>query len=1376
MSKPTKKPNGKRRQESKVTVKKVPPGVKLLRTFDGHRNLVRSIAFDPQGEMLASASDDGTVKFWDVRSGNLIRTLEGDKRKVVSVAFDPLGGILASGSGDGRVKFWDVRSGNLIRTLKGHEGEVSSVTFDPQGEMLATAGEDKTVKLWDVRSGNLIRTLEGHESRVTCVVFDPHSELLASSSRDATLKLWDVRSGTVFRTLEGHAHDVESVAFDPKGKMLASGSRDHTVKLWETRSGKLLRTLEGHTGYANIVVFSPDGRLLVSKSTDHTIRLWDCSTWETAAIIPEPTEYEWIPALAFHPTLPLLAAAGSNPGTESAQRHANRLETGLLVKVDPKKPAAMLSQLIHIWELDFSALLTSGRKTNSVCYKNAKVVLVGDSGVGKSGLALRLSTGNFEPTESTHGRHVWRFDSREVPLDDGRKQTRETLLWDLAGQPGYRLVHQLNIDEAAVALVLVDARDEKDPLGPAEFWSKAIDQAKSVVPITKILVEARADRGGVAVSPNDLDQFCERFGFAGWFRTSAKTGLGVDKVKQAISDAIPWENLPEVISTTLFTKIRDFLQAEKQRGDQVLVEQLNGFRERYILQTGHTVSDAEFRTVVGRLAASGLAQFLIFSVLNGGEKTDYVLMQPEYLDGYASAIINQARQDPRGIGHVSEARVRQGDLGLHQRERISDRWAEELVIGEAIEQLLIHDIALRERLPEDHEEAGDFLVLPSQYTRNSPYPGKKLPGVSFEFDGSSRAIFATLVVRLAHHRHFAARDFWKNAACYATQEGWEFIVVLEEVSPSRGRLMVYFDNNPSRKEQISFLSYVESHLNFKSLPGSVVARRESRCPACGYPWDEAVVQNRLLLGKRDIICPNCEVRSPLLELMLSDADRQIEYTKEDARQIGTDAETARKRQLAVTAIRGKEQFGEYDIFLSYNSKDRDAVLRIGEMLKGVGIRPWIDVWDLIPGKPWQAQLEVAIDKVRSAAVCVGPSGIGPWQDQEMAAFIRKFIKRQSPVMPVLLPGLEAVPDLPTFLEGFMWVDLRDLNDENPRPLANLIAGILGRRPIEIQHDGLADQVAAILSPSAIDQPSSVSSKLPSIILPVQQKELSPDELAMVVQQAAQLLGISSRSVKLLRTEPGSVRLVLELDDLIAVSQLFLMAEKGDPNLIKFFDRCQISINEFQELNAASQPKLVELRDEEKARRPDELDRKIGNVLQPGGLRTWAGGEGVRTLAVVFTDIVDSTRLCHDLGDAAWDGYRQLHFAHIQQLIEKSSGYFVKNTGDGILATFHNVDDAVTFGRGIALNTGHAVIRVRVGVHIGQVTIDGDDTFGRHVNLAARVMSALKQDGLMITDAAKSDLASRGTESLKKLRWEPHQDILLKGLPYPQTLWELDNRR
>src|SRR5207248_7222815 len=127
------------------------------------------------------------------------------------------------------------------------------------------------------------------------------------------------------------------------------------------------------------------------------------------------------------------------------------------------------------------------------------------SGVGKSGLGLVLSRQQFVPTESTHGRIVWTFAKRELHLGDGRKEVRETLLWDLAGQPGYRVIHQLHLSEVAVALVVFDARSETDPLAGVVHWERALRaahqrQGDEAVPLTKFLVSARADRGGVPVS------------------------------------------------------------------------------------------------------------------------------------------------------------------------------------------------------------------------------------------------------------------------------------------------------------------------------------------------------------------------------------------------------------------------------------------------------------------------------------------------------------------------------------------------------------------------------------------------------------------------------------------------------------------------------------------------------------------------------------------------------------------------------------------------------------------------------------------------------------------------------------------------------------
>ena len=142
-------------------------------------------------------------------------------------------------------------------------------------------------------------------------------------------------------------------------------------------------------------------------------------------------------------------------------------------------------------------------------------------------------------------------------------------------------------------------------------------------------------------------------------------------------------------------------------------------------------------------------------------------------------------------------------------------------------------------------------------------------------------------------------------------------------------------------------------------------------------------------------------------------------------------------------LRQKRQANDFDVFLCHNSADKPAVRRIGDQLKEAGLLPWLDVDELPPGQPWQPLLEQQIKNIRSAVVCFGAAGIGPWQEREMYGFLSAFVKRGLPVIPLLLPDAPSTPELPVFLSAMTWVDFRLAHSNS---LTQLIWGITGRRP------------------------------------------------------------------------------------------------------------------------------------------------------------------------------------------------------------------------------------------------------------------------------------------------------------------------------------------
>lgn len=988
---------------------KIPSGFKLLHTFRGHHKAITRIAWSPFGKILASASIDNTIRLWNAESGKLLQTLKGHFSWVTNIAWSPDGQTLASSSYDKTIRLWDVESGKLCQTLEGHLEWVVSVAWSPDGQTLASASLDQNIWLWDIESGILRQTLKGHSKPALSIAWSPDGRKLATASMDNNIQLWEAKSGKIIKTLKGHSEFVIIVAWSPDGQTLVSASLDRTIRIWNSDTGLQTSIIEGLTKPATSISFSFDGRLLASKSDDG-VQLWRYDIKEMIASLDEKTNFEiWAPSpsLAFHPFSPIIATLGDE------------------------------NTNIRIWELDNETILSVAGAISSVHYTNSKVVVVGDTGVGKSGLSLVLAGKTFVPTISTHNRHVWKFESKEVELDSGLKETRETLLWDMAGQPGYRLIHQLHLNEVALALVVFDGRSETNPFAGVRYWDRALRQAQRLQGETaprmkKFLIAARIDCGGISVSHKRIDSLINELHFDGYFETSAKEGTNIASLADAIRNGIVWTKLPRISSTELFQIIKEFLIEEKE-----VKRLLYTLKDLYVafLKSYNAPADGEglyekFETCIKLVESRDLIKRLSFGNL--------ILLQPELLDAYASAIVNEAKKEPDGMGCIAEEDVREGHFCIPENERIEDKDSEKLLLIAAVEDMLHHEIALREPA-----EDGMHLIFPSQFTREWPETrdpeGKE---AIFLFEGPILNIYSTLAVRFSHSGMFKKKEMWRNAVVYTAVVGGECGIFLHEMDEGKGELTLFFSQDASKETRFQFTEYVQMHLQRRALPQTIHKRNTLMCPKCNVPITDRQINMRRELRHDAINCPVCET-----SIQLFDPNKSLKLIKNPTiLQIDSAADAQRERELTLSKIQGKIKINDFDVFLCHNTEDKTAVKEIGKQLKERGILPWLDEWELRPGLPWQQELENHIANIKSAAVFVGENGIGPWQYEEIKAFLREFVKRQCPVIPVLLPDSRTKPKLPIFLNGMTWIDFR--KKVKPDPMGQLIWGITGERQLE----------------------------------------------------------------------------------------------------------------------------------------------------------------------------------------------------------------------------------------------------------------------------------------------------------------------------------------
>jgi WD40 repeat protein len=760
-----------------------------------------------------TSSEDRTVRKWPLEVNDASEIVCTAKSPLVGLAVTANGSHAAAGGGDGSIHLIDPSSARTFLKWQGHIGMVGNLAFLAEGRELLSAAKDGYLRRWEAHTGTQIAQCKVPFDSLYSATVSPDETQIVGAAWGEGLALWSGHDNAAPLLFKEVIAAMAPVSLPAGGRFAFTGTRDGKVARWDLSEGRRIAAFEGHTGNVSAVAVTPDGRFCVSSGHDRSVRVWATETGQCLAIL---------------------------------QGHTQPVN-GIAVTADARRIASVSAdRTLRVWDIP-EEILARALTTRKRGYVNAKVVLLGDSGVGKSGLALRLWHDRWETTESSHGMEIQRL---ALPQTGDADIVREVWLWDLAGQPDYRLTHQLFMEQTSLALLVFDPQDSKvfDTVG---YWQNALRKVARAGKVAGVLVAARCDRPGMRLTMDEVRAWAGARGLHGPIVTAAKLNRhrGADELRALIAELLPWETLEFRSTMENFPALKDAILAvrdDKAAGGVVVTPAELETRVRQAApKLAFTAED--LRAVTGLLAGEGVLHKLPYG--------DLVVLQPSWVNSYASTLVMLAGEDEDHLGHVPLATIQPG--------RLPDDGTPRLPLEDE-RQLLPALVALfleRALAWKQDTEKGAMLVFPSYVRLPRPDPPPR-PGhtVLYRFAGPLEEIYSTLVVRLHYSGLFPGTKergtkLYRQAVDFRTATDKLAALTMKEQG-ERGELEIYFGEKLDPDVQATFQQFVHDHLTAKAT--NLERLRYFFCPQCGAEAkDREAVDALIAESVTEIPCQRC---------------------------------------------------------------------------------------------------------------------------------------------------------------------------------------------------------------------------------------------------------------------------------------------------------------------------------------------------------------------------------------------------------------------------------------------------------------------------------------------------------------------------------------